>query len=74
MPTHSSTLAWKIPWMMSVVGYSPWDCKELDTTERLHFTVSNQNSVPAGLFLFAIPDGVTAAMKLKDACTLEEKL
>ena len=22
----------------SVVGYSPWGCKKLDTTERLHFT------------------------------------
>ena len=21
----------------SLVGYSPWGCKELDTTERLHF-------------------------------------
>ena len=21
-----------------MVGYSPWDCKESDTTERLHFT------------------------------------
>ena len=21
----------------SLVGYSPWDCKELDMTERLHF-------------------------------------
>ena len=22
----------------SVVGYSPWGCKESDTTEQLHFT------------------------------------
>ena len=28
MATHSSTLAWKIPWMESLVGYSPWDRKE----------------------------------------------
>ena len=29
----------------SLVGYSPWGCKELDTTKRLHFTSSNlQNS------------------------------
>ena len=33
MATHSSTLAWKIPWMGSVVGYSPWACKESDMTE-----------------------------------------
>ena len=43
--------------MASVVGYSSWGCKESNTTERLHFTVYNQNSVPAGLFLFPIPDG-----------------
>ena len=37
MATHSSTLAWKIPWMRrSLVGYSPWGRKELDTTERLY--------------------------------------
>ena len=29
MATHSSTLSWKIPW----TSYSPWGCKELDTTE-----------------------------------------
>ena len=36
MATHSSTLAWRIPWGRSLVGYTPWGCKELDTTERLH--------------------------------------
>ena len=30
---HSSILAWKISWMEEPVGYSPWGCKELDTTE-----------------------------------------
>ena len=35
---HSSTLAWKIPWMEEPgAGYYPWGRKELDTTERLHF-------------------------------------
>ena len=32
MATYSSTLARKIPWR-SLVGYSPSDRKELDTTE-----------------------------------------
>ena len=36
MATHSSTLAWKIPWR-SLVDYSPWGRKQLDTTERFHF-------------------------------------
>ena len=37
MATHSSTLAWKIPPMEKPGRYSPWDLKESDTTERLHF-------------------------------------
>ena len=45
MATHSTTLAWKIPWteepekshgQRSLVGYSPWGCKESDTTEQLY--------------------------------------
>ena len=35
MATHSSILAWRIPWTEEPVDYSPWDCKKLDTTERL---------------------------------------
>ena len=31
--THSSTLAWKIPWMEEHSRLSPWGHKELDTTE-----------------------------------------
>ena len=33
MATHSSILAWEIPWRRSLVGYSPWGLKESDTTE-----------------------------------------
>ena len=33
MATHSSILAWRIPWMRSLVGYSPWSHKESDTAE-----------------------------------------
>ena len=41
MATHSSTLAWKIPQMEEHSRlYSPWGCRESDTTERLHFTSS----------------------------------
>ena len=36
MATHSSILAWRIPWTEEPgVGYSPWNRKESDTTERL---------------------------------------
>ena len=37
MATHSSTLAWKISWTEEPGSYSPWGCKESDTTEQLHF-------------------------------------
>ena len=33
MATHSSILAWKIPWTEEPVGYSPWGRKESDTAE-----------------------------------------
>ena len=32
---HSSILAWRIPRTEKPGGYSPWSCKELDTTEQL---------------------------------------
>ena len=35
MATHSSILAWKIPWTEKPVDYSPWDLKESDMTEQL---------------------------------------
>ena len=38
--THSSTLAWKMPWMEEPGGLSPWGRKESDTTKRLHFHFS----------------------------------
>ena len=31
MAPHSSTLAWKIPWMEE--GYSPWGHEESDSSE-----------------------------------------
>ena len=38
MATHSSILAWRIPWTEeSGRLYSSWDHKELDTTEQLTF-------------------------------------
>ena len=51
MATHSSTLAWKIPWTRSLVGYSPRGRKDLDTTERLYFTSLHQEMGQRGLIL-----------------------
>ena len=36
METHSSILAWKIPWTESLEGYSLWGCRGLDVTECTH--------------------------------------
>ena len=35
MATHSSILAWEIPWTEEPGGYSPWGHKESDMTEQL---------------------------------------
>ena len=37
MAPHSSTLAWKIPWMEEPGRLQSTGLLELDTTERLHF-------------------------------------
>ena len=37
MATHSSILAWRIPWTEELGGLQPTGRKESDTTERLHF-------------------------------------
>ena len=42
MATHSS-IAWEIPWTKeSLVGYSPWSCKESDMTEQLNKTTNKE--------------------------------
>ena len=33
--THSSVLAWRIPWQRSLVGYNSWYCTDSDTTDQL---------------------------------------
>ena len=40
MATHSSTLAWKIPWTEEPVRLQSWCRKELDMTEQLHSLIS----------------------------------
>ena len=41
MATHSSILAWRIPWTEEPGEYSLWGCRELDTTDKLTLSVSN---------------------------------
>ena len=35
MITHSSILTWRIPWTMSLAGYSSWGWKESNMTEQV---------------------------------------
>ena len=44
MATHSSSLAWEISWMEEPGGYSPWGCKESDTTEQLTHTQTHTHT------------------------------
>ena len=57
MATHSSTLAWKIPWMEEPGRLQSMASQELDTTERLHFHalekgMATHSGVLAFQFLF----------------------
>ena len=47
MATHSSILAWRIPWMEELGGLQSTGHKESDMTERLHFhfTVFSQDTL-----------------------------
>ena len=40
MATHSSNLAWRVPWTEDSDGLQSMGCEESDTTERLHFHFS----------------------------------
>ena len=43
MATHSSTLAWRIPWTEEPAGYSPKGHKELATTKQLNTFTFNKD-------------------------------
>ena len=47
--THCSILAWKIPWMEDLVGYSLWDRNESDTTDQLHSPFLSDVVAPGNL-------------------------
>ena len=67
MATHSSILARGIPGTEESGGQNPWGHKEWDTTEHEH---TCEFHMPKSYHPLQM---MTAAMKLKDACSLEEK-
>ena len=63
MATHSGTLAWRIPWTEDPGRLQSTGLQRSGTTEHFHFH-----------FLSKSLQMVTAVMKLKDSCSLGEKL
>ena len=50
--THSSILAWRLPGL-----YSPWGCKESDTTEQLSLSLSSSyDSLNLGMLYLSSAD------------------
>ena len=47
MATHSSTLAWRVPWTEEPGGYSLWGHKELDMTKQIQHAWTKQVSTQA---------------------------
>jgi len=54
--THSSTLAWKIPWTEEPGRLQSMGCEESDTTERLHFhTLEKEMATHSSVLAWRIP-------------------
>ena len=63
MATHSSILAWRIPWTEETGGYSPWGCKELDTTEQPKLSWSHFRDYEQSVdYCFEIPSTCVLTM------------
>ena len=54
MAPHSSTFAWKIPWMEKPGGLQSMGSLEPDTTERLHF--HSRTRLSDFTFTFTLPN------------------
>ena len=62
MATHSSILAWRIPWQRILVGYSPRGHKESDTAKQLPHSLLPKIS-------FGLPSGSAGK---ESACSAED--
>ena len=60
MASHSSILAWRIPWQRSLEGYGLWGHRELDTTEWLTRTHAGSSLPHTWSSVFIVASLVTA--------------
>ena len=59
MAPHSSTFAWKIPWMEEPGRLQSMGSLELDTTERLHFhALEKEMATHSSVLAWRIPETV----------------
>ena len=67
MATHSSTVAWKIPWTGSLVGYSPWGRRVgHDWATSLHFIAySHRRTAETNITLWSKEPPVKNKFKAK---------
>ena len=57
MATHSSTLAWKIPWTEEPGGLQSVGSLESDTTEQLHFhALEKERETHSSVLAWRIPE------------------
>ena len=64
MATHSSILAWRIPWTEELGGLQSTGCKESDTTQRLLFHFHTFGKHRGGTWEFSfIVDGLVTVGK-----------
>ena len=54
MALHYSILAWKRHGQRSLAGYSPWGCKESDTTEQLSMHVCMHTVSITGIIILLL--------------------
>ena len=55
MATHSSILAWRIPWTEEPGGLTVHGvARELDTTSRLNFTTKPPSALPSSTSSFSL--------------------
>ena len=60
MATHSNILAWESHGQMSLVGYSPWGRRELDTTEYAHTGYLSPNNLHSLETVFVLANNHSA--------------